>query len=43
MGGFLRLYAESQVRQLNTDSAWTKGRHSIKFGTNLMWLQVYLI
>ena len=42
LGGFLPLYADSQVRQLINDSTWTKGRHSIKFGTNLMWLQVYL-
>jgi len=42
LGGFLPMLADSQVRQVINDTTWTKGRHSIKFGTNLMWLQVYL-
>ena len=33
---------DSQTRQLVTDTTWTAGRHSVKFGANLMWLQSYI-
>jgi len=34
--------ADSQARQLVSDTTWTKGRHSLKFGINFTWLQSYL-
>ncbi len=34
--------ADSQARQLVSDTTWTKGAHSVKFGINFTWLQSYL-
>jgi outer membrane receptor protein involved in Fe transport len=31
--------ADSQTRQLTSDLAWTAGRHTVKAGANLNWLQ----
>ena len=42
LGGFLPMLADGQTRQLMTDTTWVKGRHSVKFGLNLMWLQEFL-
>ncbi|MBI1895263.1 MAG: TonB-dependent receptor [Acidobacteria bacterium] len=33
---------DSQVRQLIVDLTWIRNRHTLKFGTNLSWLQAYL-
>lgn len=32
-------YSDSQTRQLSNDLLWTKGRHTIKTGMNLMFIQ----
>jgi hypothetical protein len=42
IGGFLPMLADSQTRQLMSDATWVKGRHSVKLGVNVMWLQLYL-
>ncbi len=34
--------ADSQARQIVSDTTWTKGSHSMKFGLNITWLQSYL-
>ena len=33
---------DSQARQLISDTTWTTGKHSLKFGINFQWLQSYL-
>jgi len=32
-------FSDSQTRQLSDDVAWTRGRHTVKFGANLMFVQ----
>ena len=33
---------DSQTRQFVNDTSWTKASHTIKFGTNLSWLQAFI-
>lgn len=33
---------DSQTRQFVNDTSWTHGSHSVKFGTNLSWLQAFI-
>ena len=35
--------ADSQARQLVSDTTWTAGAHSVKAGLNITWLQSYLM
>ena len=41
-GSFTPNLADSQARQLVSDTTWTRGAHSIKFGINFTFLQSYL-
>ena len=40
IGCCLPAIVDGQTRQLMTDTTWMKGRHSLKFGVNVMWLQM---
>ncbi|MEZ5351656.1 MAG: carboxypeptidase regulatory-like domain-containing protein [Bryobacteraceae bacterium] len=41
-GSFTPNLADSQTRQLVTDTTWNRASHSVKFGVNFNWLQSYL-
>ncbi len=42
VGAFVPNLAGAQTRQVSSDTTWTKGKHNLKFGANLLWLQSYL-
>lgn len=42
IGAFLPHNAASQTRQVLNDTTWVRGRHVLKAGVNIMWLQQHL-
>ncbi len=38
-GNFQPVWSNGQNRQLKNDTSWTKGKHTIKFGPDLQWIQ----
>lgn len=40
-GQFNPNYSDSQTRQLVADMTWIHGRHTVKFGLNFGWMQMY--
>ncbi len=43
LAAFAPIEADSQVRQFMDDVTWMHGRHIMKFGANLSWLQSYML
>ncbi len=40
-GSYNPNFSDSQTRQLTADLTWIRRRHSLKFGVNLGWMQMY--